>query len=115
MYRDLSMQSDPRAPIEASAAQKASIERRRNITARKGALDRARSAGDKSEIAAAKAALDQRRRALRKLALVDELERYFAEAKGLRAQGRSTTELQERSRPSRHMSLSVDDRELIRL
>ncbi|KAK4199156.1 hypothetical protein QBC40DRAFT_329797 [Triangularia verruculosa] len=63
VLRDLSIQSDPRAPIEASAEQKA----------------------------------------------------YFAEANNLRAMGRSTAGLQERSRPSTRRSSSADVGELMRL
>ncbi|KAI1313157.1 hypothetical protein F5Y03DRAFT_406465 [Xylaria venustula] len=115
VLRDLSMQSDPRAPTKASAEQKAIIEQRRDMTARKVELEQARASGQKAEIARAKASLDQRRRTLHKLALMDERKRYFAEANNFCATGRSTADLQERSRPSRRWSSSVDVGELMRL
>ena len=111
VYRDLSMQNDPLAPIEASPEQKATIENRRDITARKAALDQAKLGGQKDEIARAKFYIYQLLRDLHKLLLMDMREKYFAEANSLRARGQATTELQERSRPSRrgrnHESVDV--------
>lgn len=81
------MQNDPRAPIEASLAEKAKLKKRNDITIRKTALKLAKLGGQKPEIALAKASLDQRRRILHKLLLMHEREEYFAGANSLRAQG----------------------------
>ena len=96
--RDLSRQNDPGAPIEATPGQKASIESRREV------LQKAKLGGDGEEIARAKGALDQRRRALYVLLVADVREKYFAEMNRLRAEGESTDELRELSRPTNHHS-----------
>lgn len=50
VLRDLSMQNDPGAPIEATPEQEGSIESRRDITARKAALEQAKFGRQKDEI-----------------------------------------------------------------
>jgi hypothetical protein len=57
---------------------------------------------DKGQISKAKSALDQRRRAIHKLILLKSREDYFEQANKLRAEGKSTDELRQRSRPARH-------------
>ncbi|KAH9947511.1 hypothetical protein B0H21DRAFT_691785, partial [Amylocystis lapponica] len=110
VMRDLSKQNDSGAPIEATAGQKRSIEGRRDITARRKALEQAKLGGDKQEIAKAKSALDQRRQALYDLLLMDAREKYFVEANMLRAAGESTDKLRERSRPSNKRCDHAEDR-----
>lgn len=61
--RDLTMQNDPGAPIEATASQKSSIEGRRDIIEGREAYRLAKLSGDRAEITKANGALDQRRRA----------------------------------------------------
>ncbi|KAF8906999.1 hypothetical protein CPB84DRAFT_337689 [Gymnopilus junonius] len=102
VMRDLSKQNDSGAPLEATPEQKLSIESRRDITQRRDALEAAMLSKDKSQISKAKSALDQRRRALHKLILLRAREDYFEQANKLRAEGKSTDELRQRSRPARH-------------
>ncbi|KAF2254145.1 hypothetical protein BU26DRAFT_134336 [Trematosphaeria pertusa] len=101
--RDLSKQSDPGAPIEASAEQKRSIESRRDITRMREELEAAQKARpyNKAAVAKAKATLDQRRRTLYDLLLQNARAKYFAEANALRSAGKSTEELREKSRPAK--------------
>lgn len=101
VMRDLSKQNDPGAPLEATPEQKASIKSRRDIMEREAAVRKAQAGGDKGEIRKAKAALDRRRRALHDLLLIQGREEYFEEANKLRAEGKSTDKLRQRSRPSR--------------
>lgn len=111
VMRDLSMQNDSGAPLEATAEQKQSIESRRDVTARRTAFEEAKRHGDKEAIKKAKAALEQRRRTLYELLVMDAREKYFKEASRLRAEGQSTDDLRESSRPpnpkSDHASLDV--------
>ncbi|KAF8462493.1 hypothetical protein DFH94DRAFT_700934 [Russula ochroleuca] len=102
VMRDLSKQNDSGAPLEATPEQKLSIESRRDITDRRAALEAAKLSKDKGQISKAKSALDQRRRALYKLILLKSREDYFEQANKLRAEGKSTDELRQRSRPARH-------------
>ncbi|KAH8788968.1 hypothetical protein F5883DRAFT_13794 [Diaporthe sp. PMI_573] len=76
------------------------IEGRRDITSRREGLEMAKRSGDKQEIAKAKGALDQRRRGLYDLLVMDAREKYFATANTLRSEGESTAQLRDRSRPS---------------
>jgi hypothetical protein len=101
VMRDLSKQNDPGAPLEVTPEQKLSIESRRDVTERRAALEAAKLSGDAADVKAKKASLDQRRRALYDLLLMDAREKYFDEANRLRAEGKSTDHLRERSRSSR--------------
>lgn len=102
--RDLSKQNDPGAPIESTAEQRRSIEGRNDMKSSREDLRLAKLGENKEEIAEAKGALDQRRRGLCNLLVMDAREKYFAEANKLRSEGRSTDELQERSRLSNKRS-----------
>ena len=55
---------------------------------------------DKEDIKKIKTALDGRRRVLYDLLVMDAQKQYLAEANRLRAQGLSTAELREHSRPA---------------
>ncbi|KAI0337092.1 hypothetical protein BDW22DRAFT_1384197 [Trametopsis cervina] len=102
VMRDLSKQNDPGAPLEPTPEQKSSIKSRRDITKRRTAYKAAKLNGDPPDVVKAKkASLDQRQRALYDLLLMDAREKYFAEANKLRAEGKSTDALRERSRSAR--------------
>ena len=85
-----------------SAEQKRSIETRRDITRMRADLEAARNARpwNKEAITEAKATLDQRRRVLHDLLVLDARAKYFAQANDIRAEGDSTAELRKQCRPA---------------
>ncbi|MCJ1427075.1 hypothetical protein MMC29_004978 [Sticta canariensis] len=101
--RDLSKQSDPGAPIEASAEQKRSIESRRDINRMQKELEAAQNARPRiqARIAKAKATINQWRRTLYDLLVLDARAKYFAAANALRSAGDSIEELRDKSRPAK--------------
>ena len=109
VLRDLSLQSDPGAPIEPTPKEKQSIEGRNDITLHCKTLDAARASGKREDISKAKAALDQLRRRLHVLLLVEARKRYFAEAARLRSLGLSTACLRSTVPPKRrdHQMLDI--------
>ncbi len=94
-------------PPEATAEQKGRIESRQDITRRREDLRLVKLGNDKQAIAKAKSALDQRRRGVCDLLVIEAREKYFAEANSLRADGQSTDELRERSRHARPTSVAT--------
>lgn len=115
VLRDLSMQNDPGAPIDATPEQKSSIENRWEITEHKTALEKAKYSTLRETISRAEAALDQLRRSLYELLVKDAREKYFTEADRLRAEGKSTSHLRSSLSPKRGEHTLLDVGGLMRL
>jgi hypothetical protein len=93
VLRNMSLQRDLGAPIEETHAQNTSIETHRDVNEPKTALEAAGAGRVRKDISGAKAALDQLRRSLYKLLVIQSQNECCSGMGRLRAEGKSTSHL----------------------